>query len=80
MWSAKSDNSDTDDSGTESDEDQEINITIMVKVEDSLSPIDINKIISSKKISNESTIKLLKNIMLSKNKELVSKQQSNTSR
>jgi hypothetical protein len=80
MWSAKSDNSDTDDSGTESDEDQEINITIMVKVEDSPSPIDINKIISSKKISNESTIKLLKNIMLSKNKELVSKQQSNTSR
>jgi hypothetical protein len=71
MWSAESDQSDTDNS--DSGEDQEVYLTLMAQVEDKLSPIDIDEIITSKNISDESTIQLLRIITISKNKELESK-------
>jgi hypothetical protein len=76
MWSAESDHSDTDGSGTDSGEDQEDILALMEKVEDELYPINIDEIITSKNISDESTIQLLWNITISKNKELESKQQA----
>jgi hypothetical protein len=79
MWSAESDHNDTDGSNTESGEDQELNLALMAQIEDELSPIDIDEIITSKNISDESTIQLLWNITISKNKELESKQQASTS-
>jgi hypothetical protein len=51
----------------------------MAQVEDQFSPINIDEIITSKNISDESTIQLLRNIAISKNKELESKQQTITS-
>jgi hypothetical protein len=78
MWSVDSDNSNTNGSGTESGEDQELNPALMAYVKDGLSPIDIDGIIASKNISDESTIELLRNIVLSKNKKLKSKQQEST--
>jgi hypothetical protein len=71
MWSAESDQSDTDNS--DSGEDQEVYLTLMAQVEDKLSPIDIDEIITSKNISDESTIQLLRIITISKNKKLESK-------
>jgi alkyl hydroperoxide reductase subunit AhpC len=79
MWSAKSDHSETDGSGTDSGEDQEVNLALMTYVEDELSPINIDEIITSKNISDESTIQLLRNIVISKNKELESKQWASAS-
>jgi hypothetical protein len=49
-------------------------ININIQIEDDPSPIDIDRIIVSKNISDESTIELLRNIALSKNKKLESKQ------
>jgi hypothetical protein len=51
----------------------------MTRVEECPSTIDINGIITSKNISNNKTIELLRNILMSKNKELESQQQVNTS-
>jgi hypothetical protein len=51
----------------------------MTQIEDDPSSIDIDEIIISKNISDESIIKLLRNIALSKNKELEFKQQVSTS-
>jgi hypothetical protein len=78
-WSAESNNSDTDGSSTETGEDQELNLALMVQVEDDPSLTVIDEIIVSKNILDESTIEFLRNITLSKNKELESKQQANTS-
>jgi hypothetical protein len=78
MWRAESNNSDTDGSG-EFGEDQELNLALMAQVEDVSSLIDIDGIIVSKNILDESTIEFLRNITLSKNKELNSKQQVSTS-
>jgi hypothetical protein len=46
---------------------------------DGPSPIDVDKNITSKNITEQSTIELLRNIMLSKNKEMEFKQQTSTS-
>jgi hypothetical protein len=76
MWSAESDHNDTDVSDIDSGEDQKVNLALMAQVEDELSPINIDEINTSKNISDESTVQLLRNISISKNKELESKQQA----
>jgi hypothetical protein len=72
MWSAESDNSDTNGSSVESDDEQELNLALMTQVKDGPFPIDINEIISNKNISEDKTIELLRNIVISKNKKLES--------
>jgi hypothetical protein len=60
MWSAESDHIDTDDSGSDSGDDQEVNLALMAHIEDEISLINIDGIITSKNISDESTIQLLR--------------------
>jgi hypothetical protein len=72
MCSAKSDDSDTEASDSELGDKPELNLILMAQVEESPS-IDVNEIITSKNITYNITIELLRKIALSKNKELESK-------
>jgi hypothetical protein len=78
MWRFESDNNDIDGSGIESGDEKKLNVTLMARVDDDPSPIDIDGIITSKNISSNKTIELFRNIALSKNKELKSQQQAST--
>jgi hypothetical protein len=60
MWSVGSDNNDTDSSCAELGDEHKLNLVLMAEVEDGPSPIDIERIITSKNISHSKTIKLLR--------------------
>jgi ribonuclease HII len=63
-------------SGTKSVDEQELSIALMAWVKEDPSTINID---DSKNISDNKTIKLPSNIVMSKNKELQSQQQASTS-
>jgi hypothetical protein len=76
---AESDDNDTDVSCAELGDENELNLTLMVWVEEDLSRIDIDGIIASKNILDNKTIKLLRNMVIFKNKEIESQQQASPS-
>jgi hypothetical protein len=79
MWRTESDDSDIKASGSESRDELELKLTLMTQVEEGPSPINVDKIIVSKNITDSSIIELFRKITLSKNKELESKQQESAS-
>jgi hypothetical protein len=56
MWSIESNNSDIDDTGVESEDENELNLALMTRVEENPSIIDIDGITASKNISDNKTI------------------------
>jgi hypothetical protein len=68
--SAESDNSDTNCSGTKSGDEKELNLALIARAVDDPSPINIDEIIASKNTSDSKIIEPLRNIALSKKKEL----------
>jgi hypothetical protein len=66
---------DIDDSSVKSGDEQELNLALIARVEEGTFTIDINRISARKNISDNKTIELLRNIVMSKNKELETQQQ-----
>jgi hypothetical protein len=79
MWSANSDENRVEDSGTESGEEQILNLALMTIIDEKSSPIDIDAIIASKNITDLVTIKDLRSVTDMKNMEMQSKEQSEDS-
>jgi hypothetical protein len=72
MWSVESDDNDIDGLGAKFGDKQELNLALMEQVKEGPSTINIDGIIVRKNISNSKIIELLRNIIMSKNKELKS--------
>jgi hypothetical protein len=74
MWSVESDDNNIDDSGIKPGDEKELNLALIARVKRRSLQIDVDEIISSKNISDDKTIELLRNIAMSKNKDLESRQ------
>jgi hypothetical protein len=76
MWSADSDESEAEKSESKSGEEQILNLSLMIIVDEKYSSIDIDVIIASKNITDPITIEALRSVALMKNKEMQSKKHS----
>ena len=69
LWSADSDESEDDESDTESGNEQEANLALMATVDEKLTILDVDSIIASKNITDDTTIEFLKEMAKSRNKK-----------
>jgi hypothetical protein len=75
IWSADSDESEVEVSGSESRDEQILNLILMGIVDEKCSPIDINVIIANKNITDSITIEALRTVAIMRNKEMQLKEQ-----